>query len=129
MNTQHSPDEDQLEALLRKSAAPIADAGFSARVLNTLPPSSTNLRLKLNHRFIACSLGATAGLIWALVISGPQRAIDLTTFAADLETSFSNLADSLSDPTVLTLGTLILVSLAFAFSREIITKLTERISR
>lgn len=129
MNPQPSPAEDPLEAILRKSSAPIADAGFSARVLNTLPPPLPNPRLKLNRRFIACSLGATTGLIWSLAISGPQRALGLSRLITDLETSFATIANTLSEPTVLMLGTLTLVSLAFAFSREITATIESQINR
>jgi len=122
MNTQPPSAEDPLETLLRRSTAPIVDAGFSARVLATLPLPAPKPRLRPNRRFIACSLGATTGLIWALAQSGPQRTGDLAAFISEFETSFTSIVNSLSDPPVLILGTLILASLAFAFFREIIAK-------
>jgi len=123
MKNQPMPSEDPLEILLRQEHAPIADDGFSARVLAALPPPAPKPRLLPSRRAIACSLGAITGLVVAFARSGPLRANDLTEFGAALQTATMSVAHSLGDPTVLTIGLLILTSLALAYAREIAAKL------
>lgn len=123
MNTLPSPDEDPLEMLLRKNSAPLADDGFSARVLAALPPPPAKPRARPNRRAIACSVGTLTGLIWAIIRSGPPRLGDLAVLGSELQSSTTTIVKALGDPNILMLGTLILASLAFAFSREIIAKL------
>jgi len=123
MNTPSTPSEDPLETLLRKNRELIADDGFSARVLAVLPPPAQKRRVLPNRRVIACGLGALTGLVWALVQSGLPRATDLAAFVASLETLKTRFAASLSDPTVLLVGALVIASLAFAYAREIAAKL------
>jgi len=108
MNNQPMPSEDPLETLLRQEHAPIADDGFSARVLGALPPPATQPRMLPSRRAIACSLGTVTGLIVTFARSGLPQANDLTAFGAALENVTLSVADSLGDPTVLTVGLLIL---------------------
>ena len=126
MNTQPTPSEDPLEVLLRKDHAPLADDGFSARVLAALPPPAPKSRRVPGRRTIACSLGALTGFIFTIAHSGLPRASELSAFGSLVQTSAVSAANSLSDPTVLAVGTLILTSLAFAYSREITAKLAGR---
>jgi len=121
MNT---PSEDPLEMLLNKNREPIADDGFSARVLAALPPPAPKPRMLPNRRLIACSLGAVIGLVWGLMQSGLPRSSDLAAFVATLETLTTRLATPLADPTVLLLGALVISSLFFAYAREIAAKLS-----
>lgn len=65
-----SPDRDDahLEALLREPAPPLADAGFSNRVLAALPPPNTDRSVALSPtratpwRGLLCAIGALAGV-------------------------------------------------------------------
>ena len=119
MNTIPDPSEDPLEMLLRKNPEPIADNGFSARVLAALPPPPPKPRRLPNRRVIVCSLGGLVGLVWALVQSGLPRADDLAAFASTITTPMTRAAALFSDPTVIVLVALIIASLAFAYAREI----------
>jgi len=121
MNT---PSEDSLEVLLSKNRVPIADDGFSARVLASLPPPAPKPRVLPNRRVIACSLGALTGLAWGLVQSGLPRASDLAAFSSAFEASVIRIAAALADPWMLLLGALVLASLVFAYAREIAAKLS-----
>lgn len=123
MNAKPNPSEDPLEALLRETPTPLADDGFSLRVLTALPPPATKPRRLPGRRTIACSLGALTGLALARAGSGPLQASDYTAFGATLVTSTARAANFLSDPTVLTLGALTLASLAVAYAREISARL------
>lgn len=63
MNT---PDEEQLECWLRESRPePIADNGFSTKVLAALPPRVA-ARPAISTRAMAIGLGAIAGVIVVL---------------------------------------------------------------
>jgi hypothetical protein len=124
MNTPSTPSEDPLETLLRKNSEPIADNGFSARVLAVLPPPVQKPRVLPNRRVIACGLGALSGLVWGLMQSGLPRANDLAAFASVLEGSMMRIAATLADPWVLLLGALVISSLVFAYAREIAAKLS-----
>ena len=123
MNTQPNPAEDPLEVLLHKNHAPLADAGFTARVLAALPPPAPKPHRFPSRRTIVCTLGALIGFGLALARSGLPRTSDFTAFSYLLQSSVVCTAASLSDPTVLTLGGLTLATLVFAYSREIIAKL------
>ena len=52
-------NDRRLEALLRQSSAPLADDGFSSRVLASLPSSTPR---RSPYRLAACLIGAIAGL-------------------------------------------------------------------
>ena len=123
MNTESNPADDPLEELLRKNSAPLADNGFSARVLAAIPPPPLRQQAHPSRRLIACILGALTGLLWAFATSGLPNVRDLIAFGSQLTTSMASVGISLSTPSVLLVGTLILVSLAFAFYRELISKL------
>jgi len=123
MNTESNPADDPLEVLLRKNSAHLADNGFSARVLAALPPPPPMKQARPSRRMIACGLGTLTGLRWAFATSGLPHTRDLMSFGSQLTTSTESVVISLSAPSVLFVGTLILVSLAFAFHRELISKL------
>jgi len=124
MNTQPSPSDDPLETLLRTHPAALLDDGFSARVLTALPSLASKPRKTPSRRILACGLGAVAGLIWALVQSGLPRINDFSAFGSHLQPSITILIKQLVDPTMLTLGAVIIAALAFAFAREIAVKLS-----
>jgi hypothetical protein len=123
MNTQPSPAEDPLEVLLRKEHAPLADDGFSTRVLSALPPVVPTPRRSPTRRTLACSLGALTGFVVALSQSGLPPANASTAFVVTLQASTLRAVHWLSDPAVILLGLLTLASLALAYAREIAAKL------
>jgi hypothetical protein len=123
MNTQPTSPEDPLEALLCKNQEPLADDGFSARILAALPSPAPKPHKYPNRRVVVCSLGAITGLIWAVTTSGLPHASELTTFRSAVISSTKALLNLLSDPSILALSALILASLAIAFAREIMAKL------
>ena len=120
MNT---PSEDPLDVLLSKNREPIVDDGFSTRVLASLPPPARKPRVLPNRRVVACGLGALTGLVWGFMQSGLPRATDFAAFASVVEGSMIRIAATLVDPWMLMLGVLVITSLAFAYAREIATKL------
>jgi len=126
MNTQPNLSEDPLEVLLRKDHAPLADDGFSARVLAALPPPAPKSRRVPIRRTIACGLGALTGFIFTIAHSGPPRASELAAFGSLLQTSFVSAANLFSNPSVLAVSTLTLTSLVFAYFREISARLVGR---
>lgn len=65
LNSTFAADDDRnLEALLRRTPAPLADNGFSSRVMAALPPPRRK-RSIVSARAVLCSLGAAAGLALA----------------------------------------------------------------
>lgn len=127
MNTPHfppfPPSDDPLEAQLRKTAAPLADDGFSTRVLSSLPRPAPKPRRLPNRRTVACSLGALTGLLWTLAQSESPGATNLPAIGSTWMTSVTSLGNFLADPILVAVGIVILASLAFAFFHEIAAKL------
>ena len=56
-------NEPRLEALLRQSSAPLADDGFSSRVIASLPSRPAR---RSPYRLAACVVGALVGLAVAI---------------------------------------------------------------
>jgi hypothetical protein len=115
----NSPDDAQIEALLRPTAPILPDGGFSTRVLAALPPPVAARQSW--PRVAVCLAGAAAGLgfaLWSLAAlsGGPWNAKAL---ADALVEAIGWLADPL-------LGGALLVaafSLLFAFRLELRDKL------
>ncbi|HVW20265.1 MAG TPA: hypothetical protein VHC86_03545 [Opitutaceae bacterium] len=89
------PDDDPIEALLRRALPPeVPDAGFSARVLAALPPPS---RRSLPWRqILLCAAGAAAGAAAALA-TGHSLQLALPT-DAELAAAAQGAAQALSRP-------------------------------
>lgn len=104
------PADDRLEDLLRqKRSAPLADGGFSARVLAALPPRE-NRRLAWGRT--AVLMAATlAGFAVALAQGGHW--IDLPT---QLEQAVAAVSDQLADPQISLALAITAASLALALN-------------
>lgn len=108
----NSPDpaDDRLEALLRqKRSAPLADGGFSARVVAALPPGEN--RRWVGVRISLLTTAALAGLAVALAQGGHW--IDLTT---QLEQAVAAVSDQLADPQISLALAITAASLALALN-------------
>ena len=89
------PDDQRLEALLRQQrSAPLADDGFSARVLAALPPRK-NPRL-VYVRISLLTTAALAGLAVALGSGG-----DWTDLTTQFEQLIATVSDQLADPSTI----------------------------
>jgi len=75
-----SPDDDRLDAWLRQPGAPLADGGFSARVMAALPPRRPE-RFPW-QRFLIPVAAAVAGL--AIVAASGELEIGLNPLLAAL---------------------------------------------
>jgi hypothetical protein len=75
-------------------AAPLPDAGFSARVLAALPPAKSHRPLAWG-RFMALAAGAMTGLSFALWQGAHWS--DLASIFTQLEQATSQVSDQLSD--------------------------------
>ena len=117
-----SPDDAQLEAWLRSRSAvpPVADEGFSARVLAALPPPAPR-RVSSSLRGWLCLAGALigAGVAWQSGWRHPDAAWEF----ADLLPNLQAVISPLSDPNVLLAVVVAGMSLAFVYWRELRTKL------
>ncbi len=67
-----TPEDQQIAAWLRKDAAPLADDGFSLRVLAELPAPRTRSSLR---RWIWPTAGAVAGLAVVVALGGNVDAL------------------------------------------------------
>jgi len=110
------PEEDELDALLRAHASPppLADDGFSQRVLAALPANERfTLRFK---RQVVCATGLAAGTVAAA--AGLIRSENLNYALGSLDNSLTQALNQLVNaPMGLALG-LALLSLAFAFRSQ-----------
>jgi hypothetical protein len=94
LNPSSESEDAALEAWLRQPTAPLADDGFSQRVLAALPPrTSTSLvmppRRDINWaRLMACMVGAGSGALVALLARYP-----LSLSPDVLEAFFAKLGD------------------------------------
>jgi len=110
-----SPDDHQLETWLRQSKpAPIADNGFTATVLNRLPPPVRS-KSPTWTRIAAIILGAVAGIIvvW-------NHAVD----SRQLQTSAIELAADITQPQVMLAAAAIAATLVGVFAPEIRRRLS-----
>lgn len=92
LNSSGAREESQLDAWLRQPTAPLADDGFSARVLAALPPHSPSRIYAVTrpswHGFVFSAFAITATTI-ALAAFGPEIARDIaeTASAAPIATN------------------------------------------
>ncbi|HXB01991.1 MAG TPA: hypothetical protein VNV15_04130 [Opitutaceae bacterium] len=92
--TPPSPEDARLEKLLGQDLdAPLPDAGFSARVLEGLPPQRD--RVFLWGQITALATGALAGLAFALWQGASWS--DLTSIVVQLEQATFQISDQLAD--------------------------------
>ena len=110
---QRRPEDDDLDVQLRTHffAPPLADDGFSQRVLTALPaPQQKSLQFK---RRLVCAVGSAAGVAAAAIgfIKSEDFEPALTALDHTLTLAFGQLV---TGPVVLALG-LAILSLAFAF--------------
>ena len=123
MNTQPTPSEDPLEVLLRKDYAPLADDGFSARVLAAIPLPEPKARRLPSRRFVLCSIGGLAGAACAYLQSGISTTAEIKTVGTAL-VDFSKKLEASTDDlrTLAIVATVVAVSFTIAYSREILAK-------
>ena len=93
--TPPSPEDARLETFLSHDlAAPLPDAGFSARVLAALPPRQ-RYRAPVQGRITALAAGALAGLAVALWQGANWS--DLISIVSQLEQATLHLSDQLAN--------------------------------
>lgn len=111
-----SPESVQLETWLRSEAAatPLPDDGFSRRVLAALPARTPRLS---RQRLWFCLGGALLGVIVTLV--GLQRPGSLAVDLPALGPVFTQAVSQLATPAVGGALGLAVLSLGFAFRREL----------
>ena len=109
-------DDARLQALLNQHAAPLADEGFSARVLASLPAAPAPSRAR-SPRFWVYLAGAIAGCGFALWQIGSWWEIQ-----SDTAQAISRLSAALAawnDPTFVLALVVAALSLAVAFQAEL----------
>ena len=121
----NSPDDEQLDAWLRaqSSVSPLPDAGFSQRVLATLPPQASahapaQVRSALRGWLLLA--GLLAGGV--MVFSSRSEPANISEKFAALLPSLQTAAKSFSDPAVALALIVTGASLAFVYRREIARK-------
>jgi hypothetical protein len=105
-------DDGRIEALLR-SSAPLADLGFSKRVLAALPPRRSTMRSLSRLRRFVCLAGFAVGVMVAVAgyLLWPEFRSDS---AESIASAFRNVT-LLLDPGVALALTIAAVSLLYAF--------------
>ncbi len=107
------PDPDELDLLLRRDASlpPLADDGFSARVVAALPPPRR--RTWLSRRVVLCLAGALAGAAFSL-----RSGVEWPTTAQMLgrigDAAFGA-SQFLANPVQFAIVVVVAASIAFAF--------------
>lgn len=90
-NLNPNPD-DELEAFLRLAPAPLADHGFSARVVAALPAPSR----RHSSRMWLCIAGGVTGSIVAVIRGASWRAV--TESSDELRRAFASLSGLANEP-------------------------------
>jgi hypothetical protein len=110
-----SSDDERLQAMLRESSPPLADDGFSARVMVALPPEK-HIPL-LYVRLIVCALGALIGLVFTL-----KRGVStesLTLAANQIFESMAQAGVGPGDSRIVLAAMVTALSLLYAFKRQL----------
>lgn len=118
--TPDSPDDARIEAWLRinSAAEPLADDGFSTRVLDALPPPAAESQ---SRRTWLCIVGAASGA--AIAAAEGSRWSDAARQLTGLATEFRAAFTSVIDPS-LAVGLMFAVTaLAFVYWRELRARL------
>jgi hypothetical protein len=98
------PTSDSLEKWLRAehtSRAPIADDGFSDRVLRALPPKSATRKLAVDYRPLLCFVGALTGLAMGAQETSLPTLDDASALYADWLSLTARVSQWMIEPTQL----------------------------
>lgn len=108
-------DNQDLAALFRRASPPLADAGFSQRVVAALPPR----RRRRDLRQLAwCAIGAFAGIAFA-ASRGALSAASLAEGGSELGRSLAPMLEIAANPHVLVALVVTGFSVAFALLGDI----------
>jgi len=115
--TPDSPDDARIEAWLRMNSAaePLADVGFSARVLAALPPPPATESER--RRTWLCIVGAMSGAI--LTAAQGSRWSEAARQFAGLTTEFRAAFTPVADPSLAVGLAFAAAALAFVYWREL----------
>jgi hypothetical protein len=120
-----SPDRDdaRFEAWLRQPSTPLADAGFSARVMAALPPPAVPQQTGFSRR-VACILGGIIGTGITLYGIGWHASWTVGSWTPPA-TDWDTQARQLLDPVVLGALALAGASVLYAFRERVRQRLIQ----
>ena len=110
-------DEQRLQALLARPSPPLADDGFSLRVLSALPAKSSASTLAvLPIRSILCTTAALAGLALAWQQGVSDETLEFA--ATQLRDAFSPTSPRFAEPAIVGALAVAGLSLLYAFKPQ-----------
>jgi hypothetical protein len=110
-----SSDDERLQAMLLEGSPPLADNGFSARVMRALPPETQTFAPYA--RVVVCVLSALLGVVfvWAQGVS-----LESLTLAANrISEALTPAGASLGDSRIIFALAVTVLSLLYAFHRQL----------
>jgi hypothetical protein len=108
-------DDERLQAMLRESSPPLADDGFSTRVIAALPPEKQTF--VLYARLAVCALGASIGLVFTWKRGVSTESLILA--ANQILESVAQTGMGLGDSRIVAALAVTALSLLYAFKRQL----------